>query len=136
MPTEVFVAGVQYDDWKGTSAADDADNFSPRTWLTDNGHADADDVLVGVAMSVGENYGQHKDPVYVEFLLVSLEGHDNIQSKLDAGDDPIEVKRVRVDMNVADFLALFKRFNVALSLKTGLGGPGVLDGREVVWLDQ
>jgi len=136
MVTERFVASVQYDDWKGTSAADSADDNSPNSWLEDNGYSGPDDVLIGITMFAGENHGQHQDPVYVEFMLMPLEGHDNIKSKLDAGGDPVEVKRVGVEMNLADFFGLFKRFNVAFSFKAGLGGPGVLDGREIVWQDE
>lgn len=132
MLTKYFVASVQYDDWKGTSAADGSDSGGPSAWLKENGYRDEDDVLVGIEMSVGENHGQHEDPVYISFLLIPLQGDETIEPKLNTGGEPIELKRVDVQMNIVDFLALFKRFNVAFSLKNELSGPGVLDGREFV----
>lgn len=135
MQNECFVAGVQYDDWKGTSAADASDERGASAWLKENGYSDEDEVLVGIEMFVGENHGQHEDPVYISFLLIPLEGHETIEPMLNTGGEPINVRRVEVQMNVAEFFALFKRFNVALSLKNKLGGCGVLDGREIVWIE-
>ncbi len=37
MPTETFTASVQYNDWKGTSAADDADQNDAGEWLLAKG---------------------------------------------------------------------------------------------------
>lgn len=136
MTRDTFTAAVQYDDWKGTAAADDADNTSLSAWLRTNGYADEGDVLVGVQMSVGENHGFHRDPVYVDFALVPLQGHPDIQSKIAHESDPVEIKHARAEMGLAEFVGLFKRFSVAVSLSSGRGGPGILDGHDVDWLGE
>lgn len=41
--------------------------------------------------------------------------YDDPKAKIESDDGPIEVKRVSLEMNITDFLALFKRFEVALS---------------------
>lgn len=62
MYTETFTATVQYDDRKGTAAADD----SLITWLRDEGHAKGSEYLVGVEMFVSDTTaGSDDEPVWV-----------------------------------------------------------------------
>lgn len=111
---ETFKASVQYNDLKGSAAADRADMTDATKWLKDNGHIN-DEFVVGISMWAGENHGTHEDPVSVKFLVTELVGYDNIPEMLQASGEPIQVKEIRVDMNIADFFALFKRFEVTLS---------------------
>ncbi|MDH3997665.1 MAG: hypothetical protein OET90_02395 [Desulfuromonadales bacterium] len=120
---ERFQASVQYNDMKGTAAADGANPGDLGAYLLRHGYINDGEFVMGVTMSVGENRGTHTDPVYVKFLVSGLRGNDNLVETIQASDDPIPVKEVCVDMNITDFLALFKRFNVAISVK------GLLDGR-------
>ena len=119
---ETFKASVQYNDLKGSAAADCADMSDAAKWLEDNGHIQ-DEFVVGISMWAGENHGTHQDPVSVKFLLIELVGYDNIPEMLQASGEPIQVKEIRVDMNVADFFALFKRFEVTLS------NGGLIEGK-------
>lgn len=119
---ETFKAAVQYGDLKGSSAADRADMIDASKWLRDNGHIQDDDYVIGISMSVGENHGKHKDPVYVHFLVTDLGGFANIPEKIKASQEPIPVKKIDLDMNIADFLALFKRLEITLS------NGGLLEG--------
>ncbi|WP_345873917.1 hypothetical protein [Shewanella algae] len=119
---ETFKASVQYNDLKGSAAADRADMTDAAKWLKDNGHIN-DEFVVGISMWAGENHGTHNDPVSVKFLVTELVGYDNIPEMLQASGEPIQVKEIRVDMNIADFFALFKRFEITLS------NGGLIEGK-------
>jgi hypothetical protein len=119
---ETFKASVQYNDLKGRAAADRADMTDAAKWLKDNGHIN-DEFVVGISMWAGENHGTHNDPVSVKFLVTELVGYDNIPEMLQASGEPIQVKEIRVDMNIADFFALFKRFEITLS------NGGLIEGK-------
>lgn len=119
---ETFKASVQYNDLKGSAAADLTDMTDAATWLKEKGHIN-DEFVVGISMWAGENHGTHEDPVSVKFLVTELVGYDNIPEMLQASVEPIQVKEIRVDMNIADFFALFKRFEVTLS------NGGLIEGK-------
>ncbi|MCC5884777.1 MAG: hypothetical protein JJU25_19330 [Halomonas sp.] len=119
---ETFKASVQYGDLKGSSAADRADMTDAAKWLKDNGHI-TDEFVVGISMWTGENHGAHRDPVSVKFLVSGLNGYDNIPEMLQASGESIQVKEISVDMNIADFLALFKRLEITLS------NDGLIEGK-------
>ncbi|WP_020560026.1 hypothetical protein [Thiofilum flexile] len=119
---EIFKASVQYNDLKGSAAADYADMINSTKWLKKNGYIN-DEFVVGVSMWVDENHGTHRDPVSVTFLVTELFDYDNIPEMLDALGEPIPVKEIRVDMSIADFLALFKRLEITLSIK------GLIEGK-------
>lgn len=119
---ETFKASVQYNDLKGSAAADYADMTDAAKWLKDKGYI-KDEFVVGISMWAGENHGTHEDPVSVNFLATELIGYQNIPEMLQASGEPIEVKEIRVDMNIADFFALFKRFEITLS------NGGLIEGK-------
>jgi hypothetical protein len=129
MYSEHFTASTQYDDWKGTSAADNADKTGMNQWLEQKGHKLDDEFLIGVEIIAGESHGEHKDPVSVEFLLVQLAGFENVEAKFNSTPGPVELKSVSVDMPIVEFLGLFKRFNIALSRSN------MLNGREFTRVD-
>jgi len=120
---ETFIASVQYNDIKGSAAADNADMAGAAKWLKDNGDINNEEFVIGISMWVGENHGTHKDPVSVKFLVSELNGYDNIPEMIKASGDPIQVKVIRKNMNIADYLALFKRFEVTLS------NSGLIEGK-------
>lgn len=109
-----FKAGVQYGDLKGSVAADIADQIFPSKWLSDNGHISDGECLIGISMFAGENNGQHRDPVSVTFLVSTLNGHANVPAMIQDAE-PVQIKEINVDMNIADFFALFKRLEITLS---------------------
>jgi hypothetical protein len=119
---ETFKASVQYGDLRGSSAADRADITHAAKWLKDNGHI-TDEFVVGISMWAGENNGTHRDPVSVTFLVSDLNGYENIPEMLRASGEPIQVKEISVDMNIADFLGLFKRLEITLS------NGGLIEGK-------
>ncbi|EGQ8118623.1 hypothetical protein [Vibrio cholerae] len=115
MYSENFKASVQYGDWKGTSAADDADQIRISSWLKENSHMEDNDFLVGVKVHVGENHGEHKDPVSVSFMVLPLKTGETVEKNIASANGPVEVKVVRIDMTVHEFLAFFKRVEVVFS---------------------
>ncbi|WP_332403587.1 hypothetical protein [Vibrio metschnikovii] len=120
---ETFRASVQYGDMKGSSAADKADLDHAATLLEKSGDISQNEFVVGISMWAGENHGIHTDPVSVKFLVTELNGYASIPEMLEANSDSFEVRVVRKDMNIADFLALFKRLEITLS--TG----GIIEGK-------
>jgi len=115
MHTDTFQASVQYNDWGGSTAADDADMQNLLKWLETNNHIQKNEFLLGIRMSVGENHGTHKDPVFVEFLFDTPGDYDSVKEKIDAENSRIEVRRVSVEMPLAEFFGFFKRFEVTIS---------------------
>ena len=122
----LFKASVQYDDFRGTVAADGADVGGAKKWLTDNGHINEDEYVIGISMSVGENFGVHQDPIYVDFLVSGLKGYNNIPEMIQSSGEPIQIRKIEVEMNLTDFFSLFKRFGVTLSVS------GLLEGVEYI----
>jgi len=114
---------VQYGDLKGSAAADHADMTGAVKWLKENGRIKDDEFVLGISMSVGENHGTHRDPVSVQFLVSGLNGYQNIPEMIQASGEPIQVKKINVDMEVIDFLALFKRLEITLS------NDGLIEGK-------
>lgn len=110
-----FKAAVQYGDLKGSIAADTADQITPSRWLSDNGHIGDGECLIGISMFAGENHGHHRDPVMVTFLVSTLNGHANVPEMIQSSTEPMKVKEINIDMNIADFFALFKRLEITLS---------------------
>ena len=80
--------------------------------------------MIGIEMYAGESHGTHKDPVHVKFLKVTPSDYDNVRSMIDSATTPIEVRSVKLTMNLAEFFSLFKRFNITLS------SDNMLEGKE------
>ena len=121
MATEKFLASVQYGDWKGTSSADEADRKGLQEWVKANHYNKSDEILLGVSIYVGENYEAHQAPIFVNFLFASPGDHDSVKSMIDSSQGPVNVRKVSVEMKLAEFFGLFKRFSIALSSRGMLG---------------
>jgi hypothetical protein len=121
---ETFQASVQYNDLKGSVAADNADMTDATSWLKNNKYIKDDEFVIGISMWAGENHGKHDDPVSVTFLVKELGGNKTIPDIINDSNETLSVKKVEVDMNIVDFMALFKRLEITLS--TG----GMLEGIE------
>jgi hypothetical protein len=124
MPTELFKARTQYNDFVGTSAADGADVVDFEKWMRKNGHMRDGELLVGIELWAGEYHGEQKDPVHVNALLMQPGDHDSVKAAIEAAKGPIPVRQESIEMNLKDFFALFKRFSVSFS-RRGLLSPGV-----------
>ena len=129
MPVQQFTASVQYDDFKGTAAADRADHGDASDWLEKKGLKQNGEFLLGFTLYAGENHGKHEDPIYAEFLLASRGDYDNVKSMIETSAGPVPVRKVTTQMTLAEFFGLFKRFSVHLS------AGAMLNGHEYVYTE-
>lgn len=108
----IFAANAKYNDLKGSIAADKSrllDDF-----LTSRTQLRADEHVIGISVSIGENHGSYSDPILVTCLVARLDGHSYMIDLIQNGQ-PLKARRVSVRMNIADFLSAFKRVSFTLS---------------------
>lgn len=116
---DVFKAGVQYDDFIGTAAADRADGVSFADYLREIGLAEEGEQVVGVRMGFYGNHGAEMErPDVVAYLLKA----DQFIEK------PKRVRAVEVDIPIAKLFSFFKRFDLVLSNKSMDFGEVEVDG--------
>ena len=118
-----FKASAQYDHFKGSVAADKADVVRTSKLLTEKGLINDGEHVIGISMHSGAVNGAHKGPVSVTFLVSGLKGCNDIPEMMASTDGPMQVRAVRMDMDIADFLSLFKRFAVTMSM------DGMIEGK-------
>lgn len=129
MGQDTFNAGVQYNDWTGTAAADNHDIRSFSSYLEKEGHIQKGEALVGIELSSSQLPKDIKDgPVRITALVASAHGYDDLKAAVDS-EKPLHVRRIDLQMPLVDFFAFFKRFKVAISSK------GLIDGREIEFDD-
>ncbi|WP_146347883.1 hypothetical protein [Falsiphaeobacter marinintestinus] len=103
----IFNAGVQYNDFKGTVAADRADEISMRDFLIEEGIANDTERVIGYRIAFGGNHGAEIETPGVVIYL--QEG---------SFDDPSRIVRaVEVSMTAAKFFSFFKRFDLVMTQK-------------------
>lgn len=112
---KTFKASVQYNDLKGSVAADNADKTDAREYLKDKGLINDGEYIIGIRMLAGENHDKHDDPVRVIFLVSDLKGYPDLPYMLDAEGEGVGLREIQQDMNLLDFFALFKRLELTLS---------------------
>jgi len=100
---DTFNAGVQYNDFKGSVAADISDNIGIASHLVSLGKATKDDRVVGFRIASGENSGTLvTDVSLVAYLLSSAEFEPA----------PALVRAVEIRVTPGEALAFFKRFDL------------------------
>ncbi|MGD0110183.1 MAG: hypothetical protein ABSC06_40150 [Rhodopila sp.] len=111
----ILKASVQYNDWRGTCAADDADNRALRSFLQEKGLSKGTDFLVGIDLWIGENHhGRVQEPTVTALVIEGLEDHADV-SEFIKQKNPIPMKRIDIEITLNEFMGLFKRFKVVLS---------------------
>jgi len=74
MPTDTFRAGVQYGDWTGTAAADNADQNDLHNLLVAKKAFDRDtEFLLGASLWIGENHGGKVQAPYISAFITPLD---------------------------------------------------------------
>ncbi|MDP8206714.1 MAG: hypothetical protein P9L92_08645 [Candidatus Electryonea clarkiae] len=121
MIIEKFKASVQYNDWRGTSAADSADFGVMEKWLDTNNYKRDEEFLLGISMYVGENLGKHEDTIFVDLIIAAPRDSESVKAMIDSSHGPVDVKKVSFQMGLVEFFCLFKRFGVKFSLFGMLG---------------
>lgn len=116
MGIENFRASVQYDDWKGTVAADDHDNRGLNMYLEENGLINDGEFLIGFTMWSGAVHSatQEKDVTVRVLLTPTGNGKEKLDSIIKS-DNPLKVREVEFHLALNKFFGLFKRFEIALS---------------------
>lgn len=98
-----FIASVQYDDFKGTVAADMSDTESMGDYLVGLGVAEADERVIGYRISFGGNHGNELEPGVLVYLQKG------------SFDAPATVVRaVDIQVPASKFFSFFKRFSLVL----------------------
>lgn len=100
---DTFKAGVQYNDFKGTVAADISDNVALSDYLVSLGKAESDERVVAFRIVSSENQGT---PVADVSLLAYL------LRSTDFEPTPAEVRAVDVRVTPNQALSFFKRFDL------------------------
>ena len=112
---QTFKASVQYGDWKGTCAADDADKQSIVDFLRAKELIAEREFLVGIELYVGENHDLNVKPPTIIGLILNAENYDTAAAALQSARDQINLRRIRIELPLELFLGLFKRFSIAIS---------------------
>ena len=100
-----FTAGVQYNDFKGTVAADRSDNIALVDYVSQLGLTQPGERVVGCRIVFSENPGNEVSPGVVIYLQAG------------SFDDPDAVIRaVDVDMPIQKLFAYFKRFDMVMTV--------------------
>lgn len=113
-----FTASVQYNDFKGTAAADTADGTHDlQHFLKANGLMRDDEFLIAASMNIGESHAGKMGSAYVQAYLFDKAGneHDTVKDALDATEGPIQVRQVKVEVTAEQFIGFFKRLEVMLT---------------------
>jgi len=126
-----FKASVQYGDWKGTAAADDADFNALDKYLDEKGLKHADEFLIATSLWVGENHpGRLGSISATAYLHRGHRSAESVKASISSSSGPVPVRRVQLELTIQEYIELFKRFDVMLT-RRGLD----LDGREHTYLD-
>ena len=102
----IFTASVQYDDFKGTAAADQSDNVRLVDYLRKHDLAKENEHVVGFRLAFGGNHGHEINPGVVVYLRDG------------SFDDPSErIRAVEISMETSKLFSFFKRFDLVLTQK-------------------
>lgn len=109
-----FKAHVQYDDWKGSAAADNADLEALSGYLRNAGMLSDSEFLVGFKAYIGTP-DINGDPYFsaAAFIVTAGNYEGSLQKVL--AEDPVEVFRKDIELGVLEFFKLFKRFEFVLT---------------------
>lgn len=116
---DTFSAGVQYNDFKGTVAADISDNVALGDHLVSLGKAREGERVVAFRIGSGENRGTPVTEVsLVAYLLQSTEFEPA----------PLAVRAVEIRITPGEALAFFKRFDLVATHRHVDLGNSEVDG--------
>lgn len=116
--TMSFKAGVQYGDFEGSAAADRADKNDLGDYLRSNGLMHAGELLVAAELWVGENHSGKVAQPSIQAIVVDAPDHDNAVRDV-LNQAPVPVRKIDLPISLDQFLGLFKRFAVTLTIRGG-----------------
>ncbi|MBT3066916.1 hypothetical protein [Rhodoferax sp. U11-2br] len=115
MPTDRFCASTQYNDLKGSVAADRADIESMECWLRDRALLVDGERILGMSLDYGELPASGETSVHAVFLVAPID--TNLNLRIPGEEDPptIVVRQIERNLSLRDFFRFFKRLNMTLS---------------------
>lgn len=116
MSIEKFNASVQYDDYKGTTAADKQDINDVYKYLEKKQQRNKNEFIVGISLYTYNLALNPSHELSVRFFLSDLQGESDVPTLIKS-KNPLSVKEIKIDMSYREFFQLFKRFNLTLSPK-------------------
>ena len=116
MSIEKFSASVQYDDYKGTTAADNQDINDVYKYLEKKQQRNKNEFIVGISLYAHDLALNPSRELSVRFFLSDLQGESDVPTLIKS-KNPLSVKEIKIDMSYREFFQLFKRFNLTLSPK-------------------
>lgn len=123
-----FKASVQYDDFRGSAAADRADDVTLVTYFKDKGYIGQNEQVLAIEFWSGENHGGPAETLSVTVTVANLHGYETLPNFLADPNRP-PLRSINVDMSAGEFFGYFKRFHVVLTHK---GYEDELAGNEYV----
>ncbi|MBW5284219.1 hypothetical protein [Burkholderia gladioli] len=123
---DIFQASAQYDDWRGSAAADRSHATRLSDLLLERDLRTREEFLVGAELSVSEDDNTITRTTVYAYLVDGV-GFEHALQALERAGSPPALKRVRVDLTLEEFVSLFKLFSVTLSIPA-FG----LEGREYI----
>lgn len=103
-----FEAGVQYNDFRGSVAADVSDNVALSTYLKQQGLIQSDDLIAGIRIASSGNTG-------ADITSVSLVVY--VYSSAEFDPAPANVRAIECQMSPGKALSFFKRFDLVMTRK-------------------
>lgn len=100
-----FEAGVQYDDFKGSVAADVSDNVALSSYLKQQGIIQSDDRIAGIRIAASGNTGADITTVSLVVYVASSESFE---------PTPTHLRAVETHMSPGKALSFFKRFDLVM----------------------
>lgn len=116
----VFNAGVQYNDFTGTVAADRSDENSLSKYLFSQGLTEEDEIVIGFRFGFSENHGREVD---LESAVIYLKKNVGEFEKA-----PKSVRAIDVPMTLSQFFSFFKRFDLVANIDGLELGETEVDG--------
>jgi hypothetical protein len=102
----VFKASVQYNDYKGTVAADRSDDTSMRDYLKELGKFPENSAILGYSIGFNENSSREiEKPGLVVYV-----GND-----MQAGE-PDSIDAIELELTTAQFFKFLKRFSLVMTI--------------------
>jgi len=111
---ENFNAGVQYDDHKGTVAADDTDLKTLKSELRILFSLEKDSNIIGI--KVDANYKGRTSDIDNFSVIIYIPADQDYEDKI-ANNEEVNVEKLSTNISLQDFFKLFKRFQITLSSK-------------------
>ncbi len=109
---EYFKANVQYNDWEGTCASDNADIKKISDFLKENDYISKNDFLIAIRL-----YATDISKITITALTYNGINCDDIKKEID-NLETIPVKSTEINISIEDFFKFFKRFSLILTHKS------------------